>query len=207
LAEVVCYKDFMVTCRHLRFPALLTAILFLNACGGRSVNQKSAHDLIVALPDGLLDRSDVTIESVASTGPNDAVIETRVRTAFKLERKNGKWEVREIRVGNHQWEKVDNLVKALEAAKSEETRQLMSNLMQSIAKYREAKGTLPQTGDFVALTDVLAPEYLNPLIRLDAWRNPFTAFRPGESMVKLVSAGPDGRPGTADDIELTREFR
>jgi hypothetical protein len=45
-----------------------------------------------------------------------------------------------------------------------------------------------------------------PVLRLDAWGHPLSAIRVDIETVRLASAGPDGKLGTADDIELTRVF-
>jgi hypothetical protein len=65
---------------------------------------------------------------------------------------------------------------------------------------------LPEFKDYVALCDALSPDYLTPLIRLDVWQNPLVAFRAGPTSIRLLSAGRDGKLGTSDDIELTRNF-
>ncbi len=185
---------------------LVFLILFITACGGRTLNKISAEKLLVQLPEGFLDNDDVTVESVTQVGES-TVVEARVRTAFRFEKTGGKWVIKEIRVGNGQWEDFEAIMSALNAAKTGETRKLLAQVVTAIEMYREKTGKLPQFTDFVSLTDLLNPIYLEPLVRLDAWSRPFAAEHPAPGTIKLLSAGPDGQFGTPDDIELTRTFR
>jgi hypothetical protein len=56
--------------------------------------------------------------------------------------------------------------------------------------------------DIVKLTDLLFPEYMAELVRYDAWSQELKVHMLGGSAVQLVSAGPDGISGNADDIRL-----
>jgi hypothetical protein len=158
------------------------------------------------LPQDLLDKEDVYIESVSQTGERNAAVEARLRTAFRFEKTGGKWMVKEVRVGHGQWENLEDFLRTLERMKTEETKGQLERVAAAIVKYREKNGRLPPFTDFVSLTDALSPDYLTPLVRLDAWRRPLAAVRLGPNAVRLISAGPDGKLGTPDDIELTRNF-
>ncbi len=83
---------------------------------------------------------------------------------------------------------------------------MLDEVAAALERYRSKNGALPEFKDYVSLSDALFPDYMTPLIRLDAWRNPLAAYKTGANSVRLVSAGPDGKLGTADDIELTRTF-
>jgi hypothetical protein len=193
----------------MRLPWVTTTgfLLFsLAACGGRAINKKTAQDLIVQSPLSLLSKEEVYIESVTQTGQRDAVVEASLHAAFRFEKVEGKWVIREVRLGKRPWENLDNVLRALDLVKSEETRKLLDQVAIAVAQYRAKKGALPEFKDYVALSDALCPDYLTPLIRLDAWKNPLAAFRTGPTGIRLLSAGPDGKLGTSDDIELTRNF-
>ena len=187
-----------------RVFVLLLPSLVLTACGGRTINKKYAQDLIAN--QGHFDKDTLDIESVSETGPGEAVVQAKLPAAFRLQKVHGKWEIRDVRVGNDQWEKLEDFVAALNGIKTEETRKMLSEVASAIDRYREKNGRLPDFKDFVSLTDALNPDYLPTLIRLDAWRNPLVAVRTGPTTVQLTSAGPDGKVGTADDIVLTRSY-
>jgi hypothetical protein len=116
----------------------LVLVLLANAaaCGGRTVTRRSAEKLLVSLPSGILDEKDVEVLGVTQISSNNAIVDTRVRAAFALEKVDGKWVVRQVRVGNEQWESIDNLRAALNRIKTEQTRQLLETVASSIARYR-----------------------------------------------------------------------
>lgn len=182
---------------------LLIAILLLTACGRRTIDANRARDLIIGTPQEVLEKEDVEVAFVRQVGGSEAIIETRLKAAFRLEKVQGRWIVREVRVGHGQWEKIGNLSKTLEAVRTEETRKSLDQIAEAILKYRESNGRMPVFKDYISLSDLLSPKYLTPLIRLDAWRRPLEVERPDADTILLRSAGPDGKFGTADDIRRT----
>jgi len=191
---------------------LLLVIMFLPllapACGGRKLNSRLARNLIIGTQPGAqtdaLRKSDVDVVGVQQVSSTEAVAETRMRTAFRLEKDGGVWRVREMRLGHGQWESVENIERALNRVKTEETKAMLSRLVEAVAKYEEANRRPVVFKDFIDLTDQLNPAYLTPLIRLDAWQRPFeAAMSDSGGQPRLRSAGPDGIMGTADDIDAT----
>jgi len=180
--------------------------LFLTSCGARSLSKKTARDVIADLDRDAFQKESIYIDSVNQTGQRDAVAETTLHATFRFEKVNGKWVIREVRLGKRPWEKLDDILRALEQVKTEQTRKLLEQVAAAIEKYREANGALPDFKDYVSLSDTLSPKYMNPLIREDAWHNPLAASRSAPGTVRLLSAGPDGRTGTPDDIELVKTF-
>jgi len=192
--------------RYLLAGFILFPSLFLIACGGRAINKKTAHEVIAHSPLGVFAKTDVYIESVSQTGQRDALVEARLRAAFRFEKVQGKWVIREVRLGNRPWEKLDDVLVALQTVKIEETRKLLEKVAAAIAQYRQKKGSLPPFKDYTSLSNQLNPEFLIPLIRLDAWQHPLAASMVGTDSVRLESAGADGKFGSEDDIVLTRSF-
>lgn len=190
-----------LACMRFLFPLL--CILLTAGCGGRKIANDNARDVILELPQSTLEKKDVEIIKVTQTSGAEAIAETQLKTAFRLEKVKGAWIVREVRIGHGQWEKVNNLAAALEAAKADETRKMLDQVAGAVRKYLESTGRLPAFKDYIALSDLLSPQYLTPLIRLDSWRQPLEAERPNAETILLRSAGPDGKLGTADDIRHT----
>ena len=62
-----------------------------------------------ALPEGVFDKDDISIQSVSQTGASHAIAVAGVRVAFKLERIQGNWVIQEVRLGNGEWVKLDSL--------------------------------------------------------------------------------------------------
>jgi hypothetical protein len=189
--------------RHACFFGI--AALLLSGCGGRSINKTTARDAIIGSQAAALATSDLEVLSVSQMG-SQAVVETDLHSAFRLEKVGSEWVVREVRVGQGQWEKLDDILRALQRVKVEETRQVLEKIASAIEAYRQKNGQLPQFSDYVGLSDALFPLYMSPIVRLDAWGQPLSASRVDLETVRLASAGPDGKLGTADDIELTRVF-
>ena len=186
---------------RLIFPLL--CILLTAGCTARSVSNNRARSAILELPQSALEKEDVEIAKVSLIGGTEAIVETQLKTAFRMEKVKGAWIVREMRLGHGQWENVLNLAAALEAVKADETRKMLDQVAEAIRKYRDSAGNLPAFKDYIALSDQLSPRYLTPLIRLDSWRQPLEAERQDAETILLRSAGPDGKFGTADDIRHT----
>ena len=134
---------------------------------------------------------------------SEAIAETTLKTAFRLEKSRGRWVVREVRLGHGQWEKAGNLFQTLEKVKSEETSEMLDRIDEAIRKFRDANGTLPVFKDYIGLSDLLSPKYVTPLPRLDSWRRPFWAEITQQNSIVIRSAGPDGRYYTDDDLSCT----
>jgi len=187
----------------MRIRYILVSVLLLTACGGRSMNKYLARDLIMEIPEVTLQKNDLEVVNITQVNGSEAIVETTLKAAFRLEKHRGVWVVREVRLGHGQWEKVDNFVRALDEVKSAQTREMLGRIAEAIGKYQESNGALPAFKDYVSLSDALSPNYLTPLIRLDAWRRPLQAERTGPDSVVIRSAGPDGKFGTMDDIIRT----
>ena len=167
------------------------------------MNKNLARDLITKMPGEALEKKDVEVVNVMQTSGSEAIAETTLKTAFRIEKTGGKWVIREVRIGHGQWEKVSNLYETIERVKIEETGEMLNRLQEAIRKYRDATGKLPEFKDYIGLSDLLSPTYITPLIRLDSWRNPFWADRASTGSIIVRSAGPDGRYFTDDDLILT----
>jgi hypothetical protein len=180
---------------------LLAFLLLLSACGGRKMNDTLARNLIVGMNSEVMRKSDVEVVGVQQVSASEAVAETRTRVAFRFENDGSAWRIREMRIGHGQWESVKNVERALNQIKTEETKELLARIAEAIQKYREANQRFPVFKDFIDLSDQLAPRFMTPLVRLDAWQRPFDADM-SDSGILLRSAGPDGIIGNQDDIEL-----
>jgi hypothetical protein len=188
--------------RARRAALILLSSSLLTGCGGRSINKKTAQKIISA--EALLQAVDV--ESVSQITSSQAIVQTRVPAAFRLEKAGGEWVIREVKIGENPWEKLENVLTTLNRLKREETEKILEQVASALDKYREKNGRLPDFNDYVSLSDALNPDYLSPLIRLDSWAQPLVAVRISPSQVQLTSAGPDGKVGTPDDIAVTRIY-
>jgi len=182
---------------------LIVLLSFLTGCGGRKIDSGGARKAIASLPQTILENEDIDVVDITQTSGSTAVVETRVKTAFRLQKVDEKWVARDIRIGHGQWERIEDLSAALTQVKTEQTRLILDRIATAAREYHKATGSMPEFKDYVALSDILAPKYLDPLIRLDSWRNPLRATKPDSNSILVVSAGPDGRFTTGDDIRIT----
>ena len=188
----------------MRFKILLiTLLIFLTGCSSRKISVNTVRDAIIAPPQQILEKDDIDIVHITQITGSSVVVESRVKTAFLLQKVDNEWEVREIRIGNDQWEKVEDLATALSQVKAEQTRLLLEQVAASVREYRKDTEKMPEFEDYVGLSDILAPKYMKKLIRLDSWRDPLRAETTGADSIKVTSAGPDLRFDTDDDISLT----
>lgn len=182
---------------------LCAIVLVASACGKKQLNPGLAADRIARTPGLELQKEDVEVVKVTQVSGSEAVVETGLRAAFRMERRDGEWTARELRLGQGQWEKIEDLARALDRVKSEETARTLDRVAEGIGLYRRAHGRLPAFDGYVALSDLLTPDYVTPLIRLDSWRRPLAALITESGGILLRSAGPDGRFSTPDDIQKT----
>jgi hypothetical protein len=75
----------------------------------------------------------------------------------------------------------------------------MRTLVTALEAFRRERGFYVEADTNSALVDNLAPRYLSPIIRLDAWSREFE-YRGTQAGYRLVSLGPDGKPRTGDEI-------
>jgi hypothetical protein len=181
-------------------------LLVSNGCGGRAVNNSQARDILLGARADMLTKGDVQVIGITQLGPQDAVVEIQLHSAFRLRKVDGDWVVREVRIGRGQWENLDDLMRALQRIKIEETQSSLEKIAAAIEAYRRKNSRLPDCKNYVELADALYPLFLSPLIREDAWKQPLVAAFSPLSTIRLISSGPDGKLGTPDDIELVRIF-
>jgi hypothetical protein len=184
----------------MKFVYPLICILLFAGCAARTINNNLAKNVIVELPQRALEKEDVDVMKLIRIGGTEAIAETQLKTAFRMEKVEGQWVIREIKLGHGQWEKIDNLSEALDHVKIEETKIMIDRIAEAIQKYRESTGNLPAFKNYVTLSDQLSPKYLTPLIRLDSWRQPLEAMQSDANTILVCSAGPDGKFRTSDDI-------
>jgi len=113
------------------------------------------------------------------------------------------WHISEMRTGNRDWVNLDQLVVAVNQQKQNRARADMQRIAEALERYRAARGTYLVSDSHAVLIDHLSPAYLRDVIRLDPWRQPYRYVGQRDTFT-LVSPGPDGKDGTADDITRSK---
>jgi Type II secretion system (T2SS), protein G len=190
----------------LSLTILVTVGVVLTAIRARAAGEltpKEARKLIARLAGIELPSDAVRVKSISSVGDSYVVV-AQVETAFRVVKgDNEKWRVAEIRTGDRRWEDVDMLVRALNAEKSSRVRAELDAIATALESYRRERGFYVEAKTEAALIDRLNPRYLTRIIRIDAWHNPYE-YEGTRTNFVLRSAGPDGKPNTADDLTVSR---
>ena len=178
----------------------LSAIL---GCG-KSLD-KQIRDQIRTVDNASLPKDAVEVGKVQESG-GYVLAEVTVKTQVKLKKQGDTYLMEEVRLGDRRWESVDLIVKALNQERIKKTENDMALIAAGINSYATAHGEVPQGSDFRQLIDLLTPQYLASVIRLDPWWNPFQYQASGKDSFVLRSAGPDATFGTEDDLVLSKSL-
>lgn len=181
--------------RRLSYCFLL-AVLLAAACGKSTEDQVRAA--VGNFDNAQLGETQIQVEDLQARG-DVATAEVTVKTAVKLRKKEGVWQVEEIRLGDRRWEKAEHLLAVLNAERAQAGRQDLERITQGLERYRQANSKPPQVSDFRALVDLLTPRFMDRIIRFDPWSRPYR-YQSRADGYDLRSAGPDGLFDTDDDV-------
>ncbi len=138
---------------------------------------KEARKLIARMAGIELPSDAVRVKDISTAG-NTAIVVAQVETAFRLVKDDkDKWRIAEIRTGDRRWEDLDTLMKALNVEKAARARAELESIATALESFRRERGFKPY-------------EY-------EGERTSFV----------LRSNGPDGKPGTADDVTVSSGSR
>ena len=118
-----------------------------------------------------------------------------------LNEKTG-WRVAELRTGNRDWVKLESLIAALNGEKQKKAQAELELMAKALEKFHQDRGYYVISDSHAVAIDHLSPRYLTQVIRVDPWHQPYK-YQGERDHFTLRSAGPDGKAGTPDDIELT----
>ncbi len=188
----------------------LLATLVVSGAGFLVGRARAAGDLspsearrAIARMAGIQLPSDAVRVKDISTAGSTAVVVAQVETAFRFVKgDNNKWRVAEIRTGDRRWEDVDLLVKALNVEKTARARAELESIATALEAYRREHGSYVEAKSEAKLVDLLNPRYLARVIRVDPWHQPYE-YEGARTSFVLRSSGPDGKPGTSDDVTVT----
>ena len=186
--------------------ALVAAGSFFIASRTRAAGDltpKEARKLIARMAGIELPSDAVRVKDISTMG-NTAVVVAQVETAFRLVKGDkDKWRVAEIRTGDRRWEDLDTLMKALNVEKTARARAELESIATALESFRRERGFYLESKSEAVLIDNLNPRYLARVIRVDPWHKPYE-YEGGRNSIVLRSDGPDGKPGTDDDITVTK---
>ena len=182
--------------------ALVLPILLLASCTADRLSHDEVRKKVSEIGRSSLVPNAIEIRRVVLQSQTQAVAEANVTLAFQFKRDNpaAEWKIEAVRLGDRDWVSLTEFLAAINEGRRRTTQQSIEKLASGILKYRARNGSLPTASNIVELTDILYPLYMDELIRADGWDQPVDYEITGPSTFRLVSPGPDGRPGTADDV-------
>src|SRR5713226_1763727 len=182
--------------------ASCTFVVINQTMAAGDLTPKEARRLIAHMAGIQLPSDAVRIKEVSAMG-NSATVVAQVETAFRFDKgSDGKWRVAEIRTGDRRWEDVDMLVRALNAERTARARAELESIATALESYRREHGSYLEAKSEAMLVDLLNPRYLARVIRVDPWHQPYE-YEGARTSFVLRSSGPDGKPGTSDDVTVT----
>jgi hypothetical protein len=131
-----------------------------------------------------------------------AVVVARITAEFRFTRgSDNKWRVTQLRTVDGEWKDIERIVHAVNTEKARRARSELEMLAAALDSFRRERGFYIVADSTDVLLDQLNPRYLPRIIRLDPWHKPYL-YEGERDRYVLRSAGADGEPGTADDINL-----
>jgi hypothetical protein len=176
--------------------SLLWVVAFARELGSREARERIAEAV------GLDNANKVQIKNISPGMGGQAIVEARIETAFRFQQdKDGNWRAVEVRTGDRRWESIELVQTAINKEKVLRTTADLRTLATALEAFRRERGFYVASDNNSALVDNLAPRYLSPIIRVDAWSREFE-YKGTQSGYRLQSLGPDGRPNTGDEIVI-----
>ena len=170
------------------------------------LSPKEARKLIARMAGIELPSDAVRVKEISTAG-NTAVVVAQVETAFRIVKDDkGKWRIAEIRTGDRRWEDLDTLMRALNVEKTARARAELESIATALESFRRERGSYLESKSEAALIDTLNPRYLARVIRIDPWHKAYE-YEGERANFVLRSDGPDGKPGTPDDVTVASGSR
>lgn len=177
--------------------AILAVLVLLPACGPAELENPTPAEIETLIreeyPEVLIDvvavqRGDETLRAPARFGDSDVVL--------VLEAAEGEWALTGMEMGEQYY-----AIEEIEAI--QETTRLLETVSDALSEYQAANGEFPQADDLVGLRELVPEHYPADAGFEDAWGSGLR-YRLQEDAYTLTSDGPDGEPGTADDVIVIR---
>ncbi len=174
--------------------SLLWVVAFARELGSREARERIAEAVGLDRPDR------VHIKGISAGMNGQAIVEATVDAAFRFQQdKEGNWKAVEVRTGDRRWESIELIRTAINKEKALRTTADLRTLAVALEAFRRERGFYVPADTNSALVNALAPHYLSPIIRVDAWSREFE-YKGTETGYRLASLGPDGRPNTGDEL-------
>lgn len=153
------------------------------------------------VPSDALRIQTVTPMPIPMASQPSATVVAWVRVDARLMQSRSGWQVTELRTGNRDWVKLEPLIASLHQEKQKRARAELEMMAAALEKFRRDRGFYVVADKQAVAIDYLSPRYLQQVIRVDPWHQPYLYLGERDHFT-LRSSGPDGKPDTPDDISV-----
>lgn len=161
-----------------------------------------AREVIARLVGVELPSDAVRVKEVSSLYKS-AVVVAQVACEFGFNKgSDGKWRISRLRAGAGEWADVERILRGVNDEKTRRARSELELMAAALDSFQSERGFYVIADNTGTLVDQLNPRYLARIVRLDPWHRPYL-YEGERDRYVLRSAGADGEPGTADDINLS----
>ncbi len=180
---------------------------FTNIKSPSQLTNKRARCLVAGLLGVQQPSDDVRIREVSLFGlslgaESSALVTALIQVDFRFVREARRWRVAEFKSGNRDWVSVAGIPAAMDQIKRTEAAEELSTIAKALGDFRRDRGYFVVSKSESVLIDHLSPKYLARVIRIDPWHRPYH-YEGRQDRYSLRSAGPDGKPHTADDVVVS----
>ncbi|HEX8772289.1 MAG TPA: type II secretion system protein GspG [Pyrinomonadaceae bacterium] len=160
-----------------------------------------AREILASLTDIRLPSDALRVKEISSLY-NSTVVVARVTVEFRFKKgSDNRWRLVEFRTGEGDWRDLEKIAHAVNTEKARRARSELEMLATALDAFRRERGFFVVADSTGVLVDQLNPRYLARVVRLDPWHRPYL-YEGERDRYRLLSAGPDGEPGTGDDINV-----
>jgi Type II secretion system (T2SS), protein G len=180
---------------------------FARTKSATELTAKRARCLVASLFGVELPSDDVRIKEISPFGLSlgseaAALVVALVQVDFRLARDAKGWHVAEFKSGSRDWVNVAAVSSSIDQVKRSAATDELSTVAKALGEFRRERGYFVVSDKESVLIDHLSPRYLTRVIRVDPWQRPYH-YEGQPDRYSLRSAGPDGKPNTADDIVVS----
>ncbi|HVF23260.1 MAG TPA: type II secretion system protein GspG [Pyrinomonadaceae bacterium] len=180
---------------------------FVRSASPTALTMKRARCLVaellaVTLPSDQVRIKDMSLLELPFSSESSALIEAFIHADFRFARAARGWHVSEVKTGNREWTNIENFAAALNEVKRVNATADLAAIADALIEFRRERGAFVVSDKESVLIDHLSPRYLTRVIRVDPWHRPYE-YEGEQNQFSLRSVGPDGKPGTPDDIVVS----
>ena len=156
----------------------------------------------VSLPSDAVRIKEVSTLDLPLGTQTSALAVALVQVDVRLGKDARGWHVVEVRSGTPGWINLEAILAAVNLEKRTVATDELNAMAHALEAFHKERGFFVVSDKHPVLIDHLSPHYLARVIRFDPWHNPYH-YQGERDRFSVRSAGPDGKPNTADDIVVT----